>query len=507
MVSNNGTHKPTISVADVGCVQEFAYIMEQPGLHVLRGDQGVGKTTILRCVQLATGVPTDVRLTKRDGTPRGEATVAGRTIKITRQVREEGELTIEGPGELNIADLHTPRFIDEKTRDRHRIKALVRLAGVEADTSLFHPLLGGEKPFDLVVSADAMQTDDLVEKAARVKRACEVAAKAEEEKAKTAGANMKAQADQAEGVDLSAPHDEAELSAAFTAEVERRAALRQQRDAADKAMAAAGEARKSMAEHAAPMSVEAATADQERAKTRRSYAISRVEQIEKELADARIELASAEAGLKAADQSLEAARRHADLTAGWTATIEAAERMARPTDAMLAEADAKVKAAADAVTVGVNVRKAIEARDAAVEYAEQAKRHERNAQRLRDAAKDTQNALSDAVARIPDCPLRVRIDDNGDARLVLPTQRGEAENFEELSDGQRWLIVLRLAAAHNRVIVLSQAAFGELSPESRKTLHNLAVQEGCWILTAQATDGPLRGEMFQPEDAEVAAVA
>jgi len=37
----------------------------------------------------------------------------------------------------------------------------------------------------------------------------------------------------------------------------------------------------------------------------------------------------------------------------------------------------------------------------------------------------------------------------------------------EVTDGERWIEVVKIAAANNRLIVLPQAAFGELSESSR----------------------------------------
>src|SRR5262249_10937389 len=152
-----------------------------PGLFVLRGAHGSGKTTILRTVQLATDGDTGTRPIKRDGVRAGEATVAGKTLRIAKQIRQEGELSVDGIGDLSIADLHTPAFDKPETRDKHRIKALARLAGVEADASLFHRLFETRERFERLISADAMRTDDLVEMAARIKRAAEKLALGKEE--------------------------------------------------------------------------------------------------------------------------------------------------------------------------------------------------------------------------------------------------------------------------------------------------------------------------------------
>src|SRR5690606_21510689 len=142
---------------------------------------------ILRTVELASGAKAD-RPSKTDGAKAGRAEVAGRTIKIAKTVREEGELELSGLSDLDVHGLHSPKFQNAHTRDAHRIKALVRLAGVDADSTLFHELLGNSEEFEEVVDVDALKTDDLVEMASKVKRAIEKRAQVREKDAESAEA-------------------------------------------------------------------------------------------------------------------------------------------------------------------------------------------------------------------------------------------------------------------------------------------------------------------------------
>ncbi len=66
-----------LNIKDIGAVEEFSYDFASYGLHVLKGKQGAGKTTILRVADIIANGNTDFRPGKRDGAPRGEATVAG----------------------------------------------------------------------------------------------------------------------------------------------------------------------------------------------------------------------------------------------------------------------------------------------------------------------------------------------------------------------------------------------------------------------------------------------
>lgn len=226
----------SISVKNIGPVIEFEYELKQTGLHILYGKQGDGKTTILRTAQLAVNGTVGTKPTKRDGAKNGEATIAGKTLRISRVVREEGELEVEGLGDLDITAIHSPSYNDAKTRDKYRIKSLVRLSGVRADITLFYELVGGRQEFDAIVDVAASETDDLVEMAGRVKRAIEKRALEAEKNAETAQANALAKTDQLEGVDLDAPHDEVKLQTELEQAIAQNAETRLQRGMADDAI-------------------------------------------------------------------------------------------------------------------------------------------------------------------------------------------------------------------------------------------------------------------------------
>lgn len=486
------------SVRDTGPIVEFEHTMEAPGLHVLKGKHGVGKSICLRSVQLATDGRTDTRPTKRDGTKRGEVTVAGKTLRITSQIREEGDLSVEGLGDLDLAGLHSPRYDKPETRDRHRIKALTRLAGVEANATLFHDLTGGRERFEKLVDADALKTDDLVEMAGRVKRSLEKHALAKEEDERTALSRARASAEIAEGVDLSAPHDATELQARLTTAIAERVRITtQRRDGLERiAQADRSNAALVSAQAGQTKSVAMAEADLQSAQDRQQLASVHVRQIEEKLAEARNRLAQSDIEVGAALRVLDQAKSFAVSIAAWQADIDAGAKVVCPSVDDVTDAEQAVENANAAVTLGARVRQAIEAKAAAVLHSDAAKDAGKYAQRLRDAARDTQDVLSDAIARIPNCPLKIRTNEDGDARLVLKTDRSDAECFDELSDGERWRILIPLACKKNRMIVIPQAAFGEMADSMRSEIDQIGVENECYLLTAQADDGELRCESF-----------
>lgn len=477
----------SIAVENIGPVVEFEYEMKSPGLHVLRGAQGSGKTTILRTCQLATDGRTDVKPTRRDGATRGAATIAGRTLQIAKKVVESGDIEVDGLGDLNIADLHTPKFVDAATRDRHRIKTLVRLAGVTADATLFKSLIP-EADWNTIIALSSLETDDLVEMAAKVKRDIERAALAREQQQASAAAQMRAQAALFEGVPMDEPSNDEMLQSDLAEAVAERSRLIERAANADKSLQVVAEARKRL-EAAPKVDVKAAeqaytTAAAEAARANEKFLL------------AKAELEKAERAADAAEVELDNATQTDALAAQLRQVIEESGDVSRPTDAEIEAATAAVTAASQAVSLGVKIRQASAAQAEHKRLGAEATKHGKAALTLRNAAAATQDVLTESIARIKGCPLKVKINEAGDPRLVLPTDRSETEYFDDLSDGERWPVIMGVATAKNRLIVLPQAAFGELSPATCERLHQLAQMHDCYILTAQSDDGALRGEIY-----------
>ena len=79
---------------------------------------------------------------------------------------------------------------------------------------------------------------------------------------------------------------------------------------------------------------------------------------------------------------------------------------------------------------------------------------------------------------------------------MIQTDRSDSEPFDELSDGERWRTIVPICCGPGKLIVLPQAAYGELADSTRGLIDQLANERGAYILTAQADDGELRAERF-----------
>lgn len=487
------TDTPTIEIHNVGPIEEFRCELA-PGVTVLRGKHGAGKTTVLRTVQLATDGRADRKPAKSDGVPRGEATIAGRTLTITRTVRTEGELSVEGLGELSLDVLHCPKFDDAVIRDKHRIATLIRLAGVTADPTLFHDIVGGAGNFNAIVDVGSVKTDDLVDMAGRIKRRFEKQAQEFETKAETAQTRQIAERQAAEGVSLTAPDDSRVLERDLSDAITRRAALAEQVRAADRALLAVNEAQQRREQLPPARSIAALQINLDNATKECQDAIACVELARAALAEVEKRQTAAQYARRSADDALSNALQEQAIRDELDRTIADHAAVDRPSDDDLDAAEKAVFSAQEACAYGQRVRMAKEAIKRAEGHVAEAQAASTAAKRMRTAAGQTQDVLSAAVAKIPHCPLRVVFDSDGDARLIVKTDRSDAELFDDLSDGQRWRVVLDIAAAAGKLLVLSQAAWGELSDGTRSQIDAMARERGCYILTAQADDGELRAE-------------
>ena len=503
---------PKIEVDHMGPVVEFEYDMSEPGLHVLKGSHGAGKTTILRTVQLAAGEKPEVKPSKSDGAKRGEATIAGKTLKISRTTREEGELEVEGMGDLNLSTLHNPGHKTAATRDKYRIATLVRLAGGVASVEQFKALLPDDE-WDKVIDEALLPDDaDPVELAAKIKRQIDQAAKGCEDFAAEVSASVAALRSTAESVIAEAiaaggkpnepamPQERKDTHEAAIAERQRLA--NQQRDA-ERCEESAKQARERIeqarVEYDGP-SGEAAEVAAAQAQSRAKQSRSAVAEAEERLRIARDTLAADEATVDRTAAEFKAALQHEETIAKWEEQLQADAVAPVGPDVMKA-AEAAVDAAVVAIRMCDAEAEAARRRKEADELATKAKAATKRGEKLRDAAAATSRVLSDAIATIPDCPLFVQVDDDGETRLVIQTDRSDdkPEPFDELSDGERWKVIVPLCCGAGRLVVLPQAAYGELAPSTRAMLDAMAAERGAYILTAQCDDGELRGERYAAE--------
>lgn len=476
---------PTISVENTGPVaRAVIHVPAGGGVTVLRGRNGIGKSNALAAVEsLVNKIAPAFSI--RDGQKNARVDGFGATLTVGRRSHHSGDLEVESiDGRLKLADLVDPGIQNLESADAKRIKALVQLAGVEADPALFHSLLGGKAEFERVSAVIADPDSDILKLAAKIKRDIETAArKAEDDSARALG-NADAKRQQAGDVDLRKESNSQTLQAVLETAIAEKSRLeeadRNYRVNATARDGARAFLEKSRASYRGPTVAEA-QAREEQAGAKFSDCADEVERLETALRDAKSAKVRASQELEAASDARQAAQSHQQAIEQWEATLQG------PTGQPVTGLDAAVaavKSAREAMEYGVRVRDARNALEAAEGFKGQAQAYALRGEKLREAAAGVDEVLSGLVGRVGSV-LRVQA-----GRLVLTTDRG-TEFFAELSDGERWKLAIDIAVdvlGQSGLLVIPQRAWGELQPAVRQEIHEHAKARGVVVLTAMATD-------------------
>lgn len=484
-----------VAVENLGpVVQAQIPIPEGGGVVVLKARNGAGKSRTLSAVEnLITGRgKPDVR----DGALSGSVTGFGATLRVARSARRTGELEVTSlDGKLSVADLVDPGLKSPESADAKRIKALISVAEVEPSAELFYELFGGRDAMESVVSTAAVECDDLVAMADKIKRDAEAAARKAESDAEFQEGRARGAREAAADVNVKDEHDAEKLSAALEHAIAIKSKVEEQVQAHTKAADSAELARhrleKARGEYNGP-TLEQAKLDEDGLRTAETMHASEVADLEAKLVHARNELTSIRNRLGAAITARKQAELHEQTIETWREQIEVSIPP-KPSDESVAEASEKVRLAREAMERGAVIRAALEKHKEAEQHASTALAHRKRSVQLRNIAAGTDEVLSKVVAKAG-TPLRVEA-----GRLVLDTGRG-ATYFAELSHGERWKIALDVAikaVGKGGLIVLQQEAWEGLDPIARTTIVDHVKGSEVVILTAECSaDESVKAEVL-----------
>lgn len=500
-----------LEITDIGPIEHLAIpCPDGGGIVVLSGRNGAGKTTALNAVDSIVSGNTNVG--PRDGCSRGSVDAFGATLRVGKRSSRSGELEVTSlDGRLSPSQLVDPGLKSADAADAVRIKALLQLAGAKPQVADFVSLVGTQEQFEQAVPERLDDIDDVVTLAAKIKRSLEAEARRREATAENEAGKAAAYRKGIEDLDLSGVPDAAELNQRLEAAIRHESTLTEQALTADRLRKEAADARAKLAEteHLPPDRSET-IAEAESALKSANAIVTGQQDI---LAQAKAALAKAEQAVVDAERELRvanerqatAAQRLTDLTdrqrseaeqrqrynaavAGWKASIDAAETAECPSVEDIAAAEAAVTTAREAIEQAAVTRRAVEQAAKADEHDATAKSLVKQATALRDAAKGTDDVLSDLVGRCG-TPLIVR-----SGRLYLETKRGLTE-FRELSHGERWKVAIDVAlqafpddAEHTPILTIPQEAWEGLDPPNRRVIADHATDRGVLILTAECSD-------------------
>lgn len=486
-----------VEIENIGPVTEFSAELK-PGLNLLVGKQGAGKSTILRTLELAAGGDA-APVTKRDGTAgAGIATIGGRTLKINKVTRSEGELGVEGVGDVDLASLHTPRFDKPEARDKARIKSLLAVSGTKGSLDLFRQRLSeavGEDVADAVLGKVVLPKDpDATELARLVKAAVDSEALESERSADRAAGAEKAELDKIVETCCDTPLEEAKAAAKLARE--NAGNVKADKRASDESLRVIEE----LSRVVSRTSVEQLLGESEELQVKRDGYAKAYEAASVEMAEIDEKIAGlmdrakilaeqkrqAEQNEKDCAVKIEAVRKNIEDAKKAIADIEEKKAAIVVTDEDVAKADAAAEEAERVVRAAEACLSNAAAQERAANAAKEAKAMSRKGRKLREAAGTVASSLADAVAKISGCPLTVKFNEDGQARLY----QGD-EPFDRMSDGQRWSTIIAMAARMSSVLVIPQSAFGEMSPATRQFVAEQVVSAGCIAVSAVAQDCPL----------------
>lgn len=487
-----------IEISDVGPVQQLT-IPVHPGVVVLRGPNDCGKSETLKAVSRLAGG--NDAISCREKAASGSVEGLGVKITVRQSARRSGELeALSIEGKLSIADLVSPPIKDPAAADRHRIKALLQLTGVEADWAMFAHLHGVRDH----ISHDSMECDDLVEMAAKIKRDLEAASRKEADAAEKADSQAAALKQSADGVDSAIETDGDLLQAALEDALYNQGQIVSQSRSAEEAKARAVTASERLSKKTSPPDVEGAEKELADRQAACDEFAATVRKLEEQLVAVKAEWRAAEMRLVAAAERVKLEKAHAESVACWKETIGAAASVECPTPEQIEAAATKVKQAREAIEKAAVARQAKKNAEESRTLYDLANSHRKAADQLRDAARATDNVLSDAV---DSDSLTVK----GGRLVTKHSDRGEVF-YAERSDGTRWKIAIdeaikriRMSGDGMGLIPIPQASWSELDPANKAAIHEYAVRNNVVIVTAEATDGELRAEAFEEVTAASAA--
>ena len=494
-----------IQVSNVGPVPNLV-VPVQPGGTIIKGYCGKGKSIVLEAIGLGLGARDRGRVAPRSGTKRGEVDCLGVVLGINAaRITRNGESTVASVEEFSVGDLIDPPLKDQEAKNRHGIKALLRLSGAEADPARFYHLAGSKEQFEKLVPPDALKSTDLVDMAAKVKRALEANARNEEALAEREDAKAQAFRNAGDGLDLTRCCDAEKLQRRLEEASLTKGQLDEQARAARTARESAERARAQLAQATGnSRSIAEYKASEDAARAEYKEYRQRTCDLKAQYEAARQAETAAYDRMTAAEEAASTAQRLATATKGWQEAIDAAAGIEEPDPQDLALAAQMVQQARTDLETAALVRAAKEKLAQAKAHQEAAAEHRKAAMRLRDAAKGTDDVLSQAVAST-----RYSVEE-GVLMGRLPTNGQVPKPYFEMSDGERTMIAVAEKIERARavepdgerlaVVDMPQRVAQDLPPSVLNQLFREAARQNTCIITAMVDDGDLRAEVWSEEE-------
>jgi len=484
----------TIEINNVQTIRDLVIDIpdDSGGVVVIKGENGTGKSTAIKL--MAGLLKGEGKFSPTDGAKKGSVEGLGKKMTVGGTTRHTGDLEVPSiEGRLDFSDLVRPQAKDLEVRDKIRIKALITLAGAEPDPSIFYPVLGDKDRLEAVVGPEAFKSSDLIEMAAKIRKAIHDKAKQVESDADREDGYAKSCRDAAGEVQEELPDMEALHADAYKAEAEL-ASLRQKRESAAETVVRmqelTAELNRLSSEDQGP-SYESSKGVLISLEQQKAESDSRIAAIKSQLAKEESAQRDLLAKIGVAKEVATAAHRREAAIESLRKSVAAITQPDEVGDLDIALAEQEAAESKKRVERGAQAH-------AAKAKAEEAKKHSKAAKSLREKAADLRDAARSVDAclssALPPGPLKAV---NG--RLVMETKRGPETLYDECSDGERWLAALPYgirSVGKGGIIPVIQDAWQDLDDRARMLVAKACLDAKVWIVTAEVAPGELRAEQY-----------
>lgn len=490
-----------VTVRNVGGVRDATFEL-QPGINVLRGPNGSGKTSVLRAVSRALGGGDKIEA--RDGAGRGEVHVAGVSLSVKSVVRSSGQAELSLADSGPIARAIDPGIDDPEKANAARLKAILEMVPLPATEERIRQLAGDDEIAEAVLLElkDGRITDLLTasERCRLVAHAAKRLAADRAERMRGAVAAAKQREQEAisklGGEDLLVAVTAAQAEALGHEAVRRLEVARVARQGRVELEARQAEARKAAGDVPDPTRYDADIALRQAAVAAHQ---KRVEDLLEQVARERELLGGVVADLeglrRARNEEAKRLAQHGEL--GRILSIPVEGPTAEEVES-LETALGQTKDLFRAARLSDEVRAARE-QVAALEADLQ--QSEARSEALGEVARTVGERIGDLLSELGLEGFTV----TEAGRLAITDEQGQVHDFAtRRSEGERIAAVLRLAAVAypSKVVALDARYWLALDEEHRAEFVRLATDVGLYVITEEPAEGELR---LEHESAEVAA--
>ena len=147
-----GRRKPgvaAVEIENVGPIQEVSIPVQAGSVVVLRGSNGVGKTTAIESIKAAVNGKSDAKLTPTDGSERegGSIEFNGVLMRVGARLSKKGTaiesfVIVEGGDAMDT--FCDPGIQDPHSADEHRLRAMLTMSGLKITRERLEGFLGDE---------------------------------------------------------------------------------------------------------------------------------------------------------------------------------------------------------------------------------------------------------------------------------------------------------------------------------------------------------------------------